>query len=275
MRKSFDYNIKERSLTKTYIAKKKLEKQQRAERATMTQTQDGWSEQVWRAPRWIRKKNQSWRRTCSHRTEAENDEVFDNVGARRRSCRCWSRSCTPVARWHKRRSSGEAIWKICCEAVVAEAESAHHSNDDENAAAIEIDGRFVAEAAAALHHRILESVNYELVIYTLADWVCLFETHFFLSVEHFRQRSRPLKFGNKNEHRERKLQRRREEWKYQSSHKMKYRLPSVASEKVKPVITMESKLKTSRHATKRLKKWSDRSSTECWSKRIARKKHGE
>ena len=48
--------------------------------------------------------------------------------------------------------------------------------------------------AQALHevvteeYRILESVNYELVTCTPADWVRLFETRFSLSVEHLRQR---------------------------------------------------------------------------------------
>ena len=34
----------------------------------------------------------------------------------------------------------------------------------------------------------LESVNFELAIHSLADWVCPFETRFSLSVEHLRQR---------------------------------------------------------------------------------------
>ena len=37
-------------------------------------------------------------------------------------------------------------------------------------------------------YRILDSVNYELATYTPADWMCLFETRFSLSVEHLRQR---------------------------------------------------------------------------------------
>ena len=45
--------------------------------------------------------------------------------------------------------------------------------------------------------------------------------------------------------------------------------------KVKQVTTTESGPKTSRHAVKRRKKWSDRSSTKCWSKRTAHQKLGE
>ena len=37
--------------------------------------------------------------------------------------------------------------------------------------------------------RILESVNYELVTHTPAEWVCLFEVRFSLRVQHLRQRS--------------------------------------------------------------------------------------
>ena len=38
-------------------------------------------------------------------------------------------------------------------------------------------------------HRILESVNFELVTYTPADWVCLFEARISLRVQHLRQLS--------------------------------------------------------------------------------------
>ena len=38
-------------------------------------------------------------------------------------------------------------------------------------------------------HRILESVNYELVTCTPAGWVCLFEARLSLRVQHLRQRS--------------------------------------------------------------------------------------
>ena len=38
----------------------------------------------------------------------------------------------------------------------------------------------------AAENRILESVNYELVTYTAADWVCLFEVRFSLKFQHFR-----------------------------------------------------------------------------------------
>ena len=54
-------------------------------------------------------------------------------------------------------------------------------------------------AAQAVHevvaeeYRILESVNYELVTYTPADWVCLFEARFLLRVQHLRQRSPQVK----------------------------------------------------------------------------------
>ena len=41
---------------------------------------------------------------------------------------------------------------------------------------------------ATQEYRVLESVNYELVTYTPADWVCLFEARFSLSVQHIRQR---------------------------------------------------------------------------------------
>ena len=41
----------------------------------------------------------------------------------------------------------------------------------------------------AEEYRILESVNYELVTCTPADWVCLFEARFSLRVQHLRQRS--------------------------------------------------------------------------------------
>ena len=50
------------------------------------------------------------------------------------------------------------------------------------------------QSAQAVHevvaeeHRILDSVNYELAAFSPADWVCLFETRFSLSVEHLRQR---------------------------------------------------------------------------------------
>ena len=40
----------------------------------------------------------------------------------------------------------------------------------------------------AEEYRILDSVNYELATHSPADWVCLFETRFSLSVEHVRQR---------------------------------------------------------------------------------------
>ena len=39
----------------------------------------------------------------------------------------------------------------------------------------------------AEEYRILESVNYALVTHALADWVCLFEARFSLSVQHLRQ----------------------------------------------------------------------------------------
>ena len=41
----------------------------------------------------------------------------------------------------------------------------------------------------AEEYRILESVNYEVVTYTLAGWVCLFEARFSLRVQHLRQRT--------------------------------------------------------------------------------------
>ena len=41
----------------------------------------------------------------------------------------------------------------------------------------------------AKEYRTLESVKYELVTYTPADWVCLFEVRFSLRVQHLRQRS--------------------------------------------------------------------------------------
>ena len=39
----------------------------------------------------------------------------------------------------------------------------------------------------AEEYHILESVNYALVTHALADWVCLFEARFSLSVQHLRQ----------------------------------------------------------------------------------------
>ena len=45
-----------------------------------------------------------------------------------------------------------------------------------------------------------------------------------------------------------------EKQKYQSSHKMKYRLSLIASKEVHPVTMMESVLKTSRHVTARQKR---------------------
>ena len=65
------------------------------------------------------------------------------------------------------------------------------------------------------------------------------------------------------------------EMKYQTSHKTKYKPPLITSKKVQHVTTTESGPKTSRHALQRRKKWSDRSSTKCWSKRTAHQKLGE
>ena len=134
----------------------------------MTQTQDRWSEQVWRAPRWIRKKNQSMtpKLQPSHRS-------WKWLGLRQMLEHAEGVVDAEVAaahHWHDDTNAAVAVkrsGRFVAEAVVAEAESAHHSNDDANAAAIEFDGRLVAEAAAALHHRTLESVNYEL---GLARW---------------------------------------------------------------------------------------------------------
>ena len=65
------------------------------------------------------------------------------------------------------------------------------------------------------------------------------------------------------------------EMKYQFSHKMKHKPPLITSKEVKQATTTESGPKTSRHAMKRRKKWSDRSSTKCSSKRTAHQKLGE
>ena len=109
-----DYNTKEGSLTKKQTSPRRKTKQQRAQRAnTMKKTEIRWSKQIPRALRRTRKKNQAWSR--SHHTEAENDWVFDNVEAIRRSYRRSSRSITPLERRRKRRSCSEdAIWKTCC-----------------------------------------------------------------------------------------------------------------------------------------------------------------
>ena len=45
-----------------------------------------------------------------------------------------------------------------------------------------------AAQAVAEEYPILESVNHELVTYTPAAWVCLFEARFSLRVQHLRQR---------------------------------------------------------------------------------------
>ena len=60
-----------------------------------------WTNEIWwskhffrRAPRWTRKKNQAWSRICSYHTEAENDWVFDYVGACEEHT-LWMRMQTP------------------------------------------------------------------------------------------------------------------------------------------------------------------------------------
>ena len=80
----------------THIAKKKIKTAESTKSQHDEKTEIRWSRQIRRALHRTRKKNQAWSRNRSRHTEAENDWVFDNVEATRRSYRRSSRSITPT-----------------------------------------------------------------------------------------------------------------------------------------------------------------------------------